>query len=80
LQKFLDIWNRPAEYLNGTAPLNTTGFVTACADSWCPDKSDWDSFLWYDELHPSEQAGRIVAEEFIKVVEGGSRWVTYWEN
>jgi phospholipase/lecithinase/hemolysin len=76
----LDIWNKPSEYLNGTAPLNVTSFVTACSQTTCSEKSDWDSFLWYDELHPSEQADRIVAEEFIKVVEGGSRWVKYWEN
>jgi hypothetical protein len=76
----VDIWNRPSEYLNGTAPLNVTGFVTGCATTTCSEKSDWDSFLWYDELHPSEQASRVVAEEFIKVVKGGSKWVTYWEN
>lgn len=77
---FLDIWNNPSAYLNGTAPPNATGFVTACAQTSCPDKSDWDSFLWYDELHPSEQAGRIVAKEFIKVVKGGSKYVKYWKN
>lgn len=37
-----------------------------------------DSFLWYDALHPSEQADRVIAREFLEVVKGGSRWARYW--
>lgn len=49
---------RPQDFLNGTAPLNTTGAVHACvfdlnestsAAGRCTDAvgSDRDSFLWY---------------------------------
>jgi phospholipase/lecithinase/hemolysin len=74
------MWQEPSDYFNGTAPLNTTGFVTACKDSTCANKSDWDSFIWYDELHPSEQADRIIADEFLQVVDGTSNYAEYWQG
>lgn len=74
------MWNNPADYLNGTAPLNVTGFVKACENTTCSERSDWDSFLWYDELHPSEQTDRVVAKEFLDVVKGKSRFAEYWFN
>ncbi|KAK8167678.1 GDSL lipase/acylhydrolase family protein [Phyllosticta citrichinensis] len=70
-----DIYVNPASYLNGTAPLNVEGYITANV-SMSP--SDKDSYLWYDSLHPSEQTDRIIAREFVGVVRGGSRWATYW--
>jgi hypothetical protein len=36
--------------------------------------------MWYDELHLSEQTDRIIAREFVGVVEGGSKWATYWSG
>ncbi|KAL4938818.1 hypothetical protein BDV06DRAFT_225645 [Aspergillus oleicola] len=75
-----DIWDNPASYLNGSLPLNVTGFVTSCADSTCPSKDSRDSFMWYDELHPSEQTDRVIAKEFLEVVAGGSKWATYWRD
>jgi phospholipase/lecithinase/hemolysin len=75
-----DIWNNPSTYLNGTAPLNVTGFVTDCVESECSSKSSWDSYMWYDELHPSEQTDRVIAREFLNVVGGGSKWATYWSD
>ncbi|KAL3443932.1 GDSL lipase/esterase [Aspergillus insuetus] len=75
-----DIWNHPSTYLNGTAPLNVTGFVTDCAESECASKSTWDSYMWYDELHPSEQTDWIIAREFVNVVGRGSKWATYWND
>ncbi|KAG7443804.1 uncharacterized protein BT62DRAFT_902255, partial [Guyanagaster necrorhizus] len=63
---FQDIHDNPAMYLNGTAPLNVMGAVVSCV---YPEEgetgsvqcttvfgTDRDSYLWYDELHPSEQA------------------------
>lgn len=76
-----DIYNNPAAYLNGTAPLNVTGTVHQCDASGqqCTDSDSPDSFLWYDALHPSEQTDRVIAREFVGVVKGGSKWATYWD-
>jgi hypothetical protein len=63
---FLDMYYNPSQYLNGTAPLNVTGAVKSCIYSEYESTADTgictiangtarDSFLWYDELHPSEQ-------------------------
>ncbi|GAB7362914.1 hypothetical protein MBLNU230_g3215t1 [Neophaeotheca triangularis] len=76
-----DIYYNPADYLNGTAPLNVTGYVNHCdvsTRSGCVERPDPDSYLWYDELHPSEQTQRVIGREFVEVVKGGSRWATYW--
>ncbi|KAF2805663.1 GDSL lipase/acylhydrolase family protein [Mytilinidion resinicola] len=75
-----DIWNHPDTYLNGTAPANATGFVQHCdlTGSDCTLDASPDSFLWFDELHPSQQADRVIAKAFVDVVEGQSKWATYW--
>ncbi|KAJ7051151.1 GDSL lipase/esterase [Mycena amicta] len=83
---FQDMFNHPADYLNGTAPLNVTGAWNACVaplgggplSCTTAQGTDRDSFLWEDELHPSEQADRIVAREIALTLEGkGSRWATW---
>ncbi|TFK24006.1 GDSL lipase/acylhydrolase [Coprinopsis marcescibilis] len=85
---FTDMYNHPSGYFNGTAPLNVTGMVDSCVyELNAPDQPpsctlvngpDRDSYLWYDELHPSEQAGRIVAREIAQVVQGReNRWTTW---
>ncbi|KAF2746340.1 carbohydrate esterase family 16 protein [Sporormia fimetaria CBS 119925] len=75
-----DIWNNPKGYLNGTAEANVTGFVNQCdvQGQNCKKADSPDSFLWFDELHPSEQASRIVAREFVGVLKGKSKWAKYW--
>ncbi|RPB16756.1 hypothetical protein P167DRAFT_556450 [Morchella conica CCBAS932] len=77
-----DIRINPANYLNGSLPLNVTGFNLHCVlDGPCTTyrPNDRDSFLWYDELHPSEQVGRIVAREFSKFVQKKfTEWMTVW--
>lgn len=77
-----DIWANPGNYLNGTAPGNVTGVILSCdaAGGNCREvpRGERDSYLWYDELHPSEQASRIVAREFVGVLGGKSRWASYW--
>ena len=77
-----DIINNPTEYLNGTAPLNVTGFSHHCSVTGtnCVASTSPDSFVWYDELHPSEQTERIVAQNFVDVVKGTSKWATYWSS
>ncbi|KAK0436820.1 carbohydrate esterase family 16 protein [Desarmillaria tabescens] len=74
---FQDMHDNPAAYLNGTAPLNVTegGGTPVCTTAQGTDK---DSFLWYDELHPSEQANRIVAREIAQVTRGEeNKWTTW---
>ncbi|KAJ6461035.1 GDSL lipase/esterase [Mycena sanguinolenta] len=83
---FQDMFDHPALYLNGTAPLNVTGAWDACVttvggttlDCTIANGTARDSFLWADELHPSEQADRIVAREIALTLEGKqSRWATW---
>ncbi|KAH7924946.1 carbohydrate esterase family 16 protein [Leucogyrophana mollusca] len=85
-----DIYNNPQNYLNGTAPLNVTGCVNSCVYNLNESESDpgvctvaegtdRDSFLWYDELHPSEQTDRIIAREITTVMKGeASEWATWF--
>lgn len=78
---FYDIHNNPSEFLNGTAPLNVTGFYHHCSVNGtnCTTVNDSpDSFLWYDELHPTEQTERNVASNFVDVIKGSSKYATYW--
>ncbi|KAF2489558.1 hypothetical protein BU16DRAFT_567729 [Lophium mytilinum] len=75
-----DIWNHPETYLNGSATANATGFVQHCdlVSGNCTLDQSPDSFLWFDELHPSQQADRVIAKAFVDVVKGQSKWATYW--
>ncbi|KAF8996011.1 GDSL lipase/acylhydrolase [Cyathus striatus] len=86
---FADMFAHPALYLNGTAPLNITGAVRSCVfqlnesvndsgDCRIVNGTDRDSYLWFDELHPSEQADRIVAREVAEVMRGQSNKWTTW--
>ncbi|KAJ7653185.1 GDSL lipase/acylhydrolase [Mycena polygramma] len=83
-----DMYDHPAVYLNGTAPLNVTGCWNSCiapfggGDLVCTVQNGTarDSYLWADELHPSEQADRIIAREIALTLEGKkSQWST-WLN
>ncbi|PNS16309.1 hypothetical protein CAC42_6416 [Sphaceloma murrayae] len=77
-----DIYYHPAAYLNGTAePLTTTGVENLCTvNRTCTRSTSPDSYLWYDELHPGEQAERVFAREFIEVLDGRSRWAAYYRG
>lgn len=68
--QILDIHQQPQKYLNGSAPLSVT---TAAGNNPSPD-----SFMWHDALHPSEQTDRIIAREFMNVLDGNSSYATYW--
>jgi phospholipase/lecithinase/hemolysin len=34
--------------------------------------------MWWDDLHPSEQTQRVIAREFVSVIEGKSQYASYW--
>jgi hypothetical protein len=74
-----DIWENPGNYLNGTVPHNVTSSVYQCGDA-CAASEVRDSYMWYDELHPSEQTDRIVAREFVNVVRGETKWARFWRS
>ncbi|KAI0683582.1 GDSL lipase/esterase [Cytidiella melzeri] len=86
---FSDMIANPKNYLNGTAPLNVTGSVDACVFQLNESTADpgtctiargtdADSFLWADELHPSEQADRQVAKFVAGAINrSSSKWVTW---
>ncbi|KAK7688808.1 hypothetical protein QCA50_008348 [Cerrena zonata] len=87
---FSDIIVHPGNYLNGTAPLNVTDAINACVfdvdeptngPSFCTTATgtDKDSFLWWDEIHPSEQADRVVAREITDAIKRKSdKWSTWF--
>ncbi|KAJ7085374.1 hypothetical protein B0H15DRAFT_988213, partial [Mycena belliarum] len=77
---FEDMYNEPAKWFNGSIPANSTSHCHQC-----PDPEDYrqcgigdctlaerDSYMWWDELHPSEQTGRNLAREMWKKLEGKS--------
>ncbi|KAH7097803.1 GDSL lipase/acylhydrolase [Auriculariales sp. MPI-PUGE-AT-0066] len=87
---FEAMWTTPEKYLNGTVPYNVTGSITSCVyepnggpvGGACPppisDPAAKDSYLWWDELHPSEQADRIIAREIVRSIRpSGSTWTTW---
>ncbi|KAK4496783.1 hypothetical protein PRZ48_012766 [Zasmidium cellare] len=75
----VDIYNNPSQYLNGSAPLNVTGFIAQCTSSNpCAGLTSPDSYMWYNNLHPSEQTDRVIARNFVDVIKGNSKWATYW--
>ncbi|PYH41065.1 SGNH/GDSL hydrolase family protein [Aspergillus saccharolyticus JOP 1030-1] len=77
-----EIYHNPTQYLNGSAPANVTGYEYHCNINGtdCVKSDSPDSFLWFDALHPSERTDQIIAEEFIKVVSGESRFAEYWSG
>ena len=71
-----DIYYYPTDY---PEIRNVTGYVNHCEKgAKCQRQPHPEQYLWFDELHPSEQTDRIIADQFIQVVEGNSRWASYW--
>jgi len=72
----LHIRANPQDYL--TAPTNATGYYHHCDPintSDCVNSAEpYSSFFWYDELHPTQRTEQIIAEEFVKVVNGRSKY------
>ncbi|ODH38349.1 hypothetical protein ACO22_02395 [Paracoccidioides brasiliensis] len=75
-----DMYFNPRRYLNGTKPPDIQGWIRHCDHRGqnCDDQPSPDSYMWYDELHPSEQTGRILAQHFVEVVKGTSAFATYF--
>lgn len=74
-----DMYNNPSAYF--ASPANVTGQYYLCtvAGVCGPTTSlSADHFLWYDELHPSEASDKAIAKEFVKVVQGSSKYAAYW--
>lgn len=75
-----DIFHNPAAYLD--SPANTTGFYHHCNaenNSICTtEPNSLDTFLWYDELHPSNKTDTVIAREFLGVVAGNSSYGTHF--
>lgn len=73
-----DIYHNPIGHLD--APANVTGYVRHCSltGGHCTIQPNASSYMWYDELHPTERMDEIIGEEFVKVVEGDSQWAVYW--
>ncbi|KAK8070583.1 acetyl esterase [Apiospora hydei] len=75
----LDIYDKPEQYLD--APANVTGYYHHCDVNGlnCTNSQNpLSSFMWYDELHPSEKTDEAIGKEFAKVVGGKSSYATYW--
>ncbi|KAF5390804.1 hypothetical protein D9757_004423 [Collybiopsis confluens] len=79
---FEEMFNHPTQFFNGSIPANVTGHCHQCPD---PDDftqcgigdctlDERDSYMWWDELHPSEQTGRNLAAEMLKKIEGRSKF------
>ncbi|CAK7267149.1 hypothetical protein SEPCBS57363_002448 [Sporothrix epigloea] len=79
-QLLTDIYNNPSAYL--TAPANSTGWYHHCAGSVCTNVANTtlDNFMFYDDLHPSTKTDSIIAENFIKVVNGTSKYGTTYKS
>jgi hypothetical protein len=75
-----DVYNNPDEYF--APPANVTGYNNHCDVNGanCYRLPDPDSFLWFDELHPSQRTDQIIAQTFIQVVKGTSKYATYWQG
>ncbi|PWY75035.1 GDSL lipase/acylhydrolase family protein [Aspergillus heteromorphus CBS 117.55] len=73
-----EIYNNPSEYL--AAPANVTGYDYVCNinATVCEHLPNLESYLWFDQLHPSVRTHQIIAKEFVNVVRGESRFATYW--
>ncbi|KAG9126861.1 hypothetical protein FRC07_001646 [Ceratobasidium sp. 392] len=80
---FKDIYEKPASYLVGPS-YNVTEVINACKYPYgnstlvCVTQPPAvrDSYLWWDELHPSEQANRVVAREILKALNGRGPFVS----
>ncbi|PYH95902.1 GDSL Lipase/Acylhydrolase family protein [Aspergillus ellipticus CBS 707.79] len=74
-----DIWENPSHYLNGTVPYNVTSSIYRCG-SPCSSNAVRSSYMWYNDLHPSEQTDRVIAREFVNLVKGQSKWGKFWRS
>ncbi|KIP05085.1 carbohydrate esterase family 16 protein [Phlebiopsis gigantea 11061_1 CR5-6] len=86
-QLFTDMLNNPTEFLTGTPNIKTpihscvfqlnesTTDPGTCTDAPADVQS---SFLWWDELHPSEQTDRNIAKNIAPAIQRTSEKYTTW--
>jgi len=80
-----DIYNTPTEFFPGEQGrnFNVSGFYHLCdfnGANCVNQAAPYDTFLWYDPLHPTQATMSIVAKEFIGVVDGTSKYGTTFEG
>ncbi|KAL2158886.1 hypothetical protein VTH06DRAFT_2916 [Thermothelomyces fergusii] len=72
-----DTYNEPTQYLE--APYNVNSYYHQCepAGSPCSDQpGSLNGYMWYDELHPSNKTSAVIAQNFLDVVAGKSKYGT----
>ncbi len=80
-QLLTDMYNSPAAYL--AAPANATGFYHHCSpqNTNCVNMAaPLDAFMWYDDLHPSSKTDSVIAQNFVDVVAGTSKYGTWYSS
>jgi phospholipase/lecithinase/hemolysin len=86
ISRFLsNIYYNPSAYLNGSRPITVQDWERQCDPTGeeCVFRNDGespDSFMWWDELHPSEQVHRLLAKEVLETLDGRSEYATYWSS
>ncbi|OAA55042.1 carbohydrate esterase family 16 protein [Niveomyces insectorum RCEF 264] len=77
-----DVYADPAAYL--AAPANATGYFHHCDPTnttQCTDApGSIDSYMFFDELHPSTKTDSVIAEAFLDVVAGISEYGTTYSS
>ncbi|KAJ7221281.1 hypothetical protein GGX14DRAFT_669270 [Mycena pura] len=78
---FEEMYNHPGQFFNGSIPANVTGHCNQCNPNnatqctSCP-RAERDSFMWWDELHPSEQTGRNLGREMFEALRRHSKYLS----
>jgi phospholipase/lecithinase/hemolysin len=75
-----NIYNNPTAFgLTAPAIVDHPYYLCDVSGANCVSSEiSLDHYLWYDELHPSQQTDEAIAREFVKVVEGTSGYAAYW--
>lgn len=77
----VDMYNNPSAYFD--TPANSTGSYRNCdVNNVCTNSTNApDTFLWYDELHPTVRTEQWIAKSFVDIVQwGNSSYATYWSS
>lgn len=84
-----NIYHNPTQYLNGTIDPVIQRPAAECALnelnlSECKPVGDAienpDAFMWFDDIHATEQTHRVLAREFVKMLDGESNYTTYYST
>ncbi|KAE8447780.1 hypothetical protein EG329_010174 [Mollisiaceae sp. DMI_Dod_QoI] len=77
-----DIYYNPTAFgLTAPAIVDHPYYVCDLSGNNCvPSSISLDHYMWYDELHPSQQTDEAIAKEFVNVVKGSSKYATYWRS